>query len=176
MQIAADLSTIKCNYCGADVIVRDAVTLAGRVKEFTQAVAVEKVMELKPFDVDEWHKQTAMIATLIGVFGLAAAICVADTKGAGYSVAIPVAVIIVMIIVFRYLMLRKLRPSEELQRKNSKSTIVIGYRGQCPYCEHVLTIKATSLGENCPACQRRIVLRDSRFFSVETPISGSLSS
>ncbi len=53
MQIPDDINIVKCMYCGVEVIVKEAIRLAGRVKEFTQATAVEKVDKWKPYDVEK---------------------------------------------------------------------------------------------------------------------------
>lgn len=47
-----------------------------------------------------------------------------------------------------------------------------GFQGECPYCSSRITL--TTLlnveGVNCPACQRRCVVRNMRLFSVDSPV------
>jgi hypothetical protein len=56
--------------------------------------------------------------------------------------------------------------------KMKPKVTIIGYEGHCPYCDTKITLKPDVLGENCPACQKRIVLRDLKFYSVDTPVGG----
>ena len=89
MQIPEDLKTIKCMYCGVEVIVRDAIQLSGRVKEFTQAAPIEKVSEWKPYDVEQAKQQTFGILAAFGILGLLFALCVGSSdKGFGITMGI----------------------------------------------------------------------------------------
>ena len=49
---------------------------------------------------------------------------------------------------------------------------VTGFSGKCPYCETPITLPASALGADCPACNKRIVFREMKFISVDTPVSG----
>lgn len=68
--------------------------------------------------------------------------------------------------------MNRIQKANEEMSKTKPQITIIGYEGQCPYCDTKINLKPDVLGANCPACQNRIVLRDSKFYSVDTPISG----
>ncbi len=168
MQIPNDVNTVKCMYCGVDVIVREAIRLAGRVKGFTQATAIEKIIEWKPFDIESAKKRNYMMIFASGVLCLSVAIC----AGGGLGISIVVAYFIFAPIMYFILTshLKKIQLANEKMSKKGATVILTGYKGRCPYCDTSISLKANSLGDNCPACHKRIVIRDSKFYSVETPI------
>ena len=57
------------------------------------------------------------------------------------------------------------------------SITLIGYKGECPYCGNEIKLNSqpsnleTVQGVNCPLCQKRIVIHDSTFYSVDTPVN-----
>lgn len=172
MQVPDDINTVKCMYCGVDVIVREAIRLAGRVKEFTEAVAVEKVSEFKPFDVKSAQQQTYTMIIILGIVGLMVSLCVGSSDTTfGVILAVIFLIALPTILAFRNMDLEKIREADEAMSKRTPSVTLLGYKGQCPYCDTPITLKANALGDNCPACQKRIVIRDSKFYSVDTPIS-----
>ena len=76
LQIPEDLNTVKCMYCGGEIIVREAIQLAaGRVREFTEATAVEKIIdESSPFSIEEYKGQGYGMTAIICGIGLLIAI------------------------------------------------------------------------------------------------------
>jgi DNA-directed RNA polymerase subunit RPC12/RpoP len=40
-------------------------------------------------------------------------------------------------------------------------------KGPCPFCGYQLTAQPTDPGINCPACKKRVVIRDKKFIGVE---------
>jgi DNA-directed RNA polymerase subunit RPC12/RpoP len=40
-------------------------------------------------------------------------------------------------------------------------------KGKCPYCETNVTAQSTALGVTCPACNKRIVIRQKRFYRID---------
>lgn len=171
MQIPDDLKTIKCMYCGIDVIVEDAVRLSGRVKEFTQATAVEKLSdEWKPFDIERARKNLFIMLSILGGFGLLIALCLGGEFGIWMGVTF--LVFLPIIYVINNVNLKKTEKADKEMSMKPRHTILVGYKGQCPYCNSSINLKADVLGDNCPACHKRIVIRDSKFYSIDTPISG----
>jgi len=170
MQIPDDVNTVKCMYCGVDVIVREAIRLAGRTKEFTQATAIEKIDEWKPFDLKSAKKRNYMMIFALGVICLSVAVCAGG--GLGLSIAVTYFIFAPIIYFILTSNLKKFQLADiEMSQKGATVTLT-GYKGQCPYCNTLITLKANSLGDNCPACHNRIVIRDSKFYSVETPVGG----
>jgi hypothetical protein len=64
------------------------------------------------------------------------------------------------------------RSAEKMRNEVRPEKILVAYKGLCPYYDSSISIKADVLGDDCPACHKRIVIRDSKFYSVDTPISG----
>jgi len=190
MQIPDDVSTVKCMYCGVEVVVKEAIRLAGRTKEFTQATAIEKISrpigdrrtreflesrglstEWKPLDVNQHRKQTFIIA---GTIGLIASLIVIITEDPAlrFTVIFTSLLVGIPFLIIRINALNKIRKADEEMSKKKPQITIIGYEGHCPYCDTKITLKPDVLGENCPACLKRIVFRDSKFYSVETPVGG----
>jgi DNA-directed RNA polymerase subunit RPC12/RpoP len=40
-------------------------------------------------------------------------------------------------------------------------------KGKCPYCESEVQASSMDKGVTCPACKKRIVIRDKKFYKVE---------
>jgi DNA-directed RNA polymerase subunit RPC12/RpoP len=40
-------------------------------------------------------------------------------------------------------------------------------KGKCPYCETNVTAQSRALGVTCPACKKRIVIREKRFYGID---------
>jgi hypothetical protein len=40
-------------------------------------------------------------------------------------------------------------------------------KGPCPYCETSVTAQSRAVGVTCPACQKRIIIREKRFYRIE---------
>jgi hypothetical protein len=59
LQVPTDLDSVKCMYCGGEIVVREAIRLAvGQVREFTEATAEENIIdESKPFSIEAYKKQ-----------------------------------------------------------------------------------------------------------------------
>lgn len=190
MQIPDDMNTVKCMYCGVEVIVKEAVRLAGRVKEFTKATPIEKISkpigdkkvadllesrglssEWKPLDVSQHRNQTFVIVGVAGVIALLIAF-VTDDPALRFSAIVTYLIIAIPFFLFRMSAMKRIQKADEEMSKMQPQTIIVGYEGNCPYCETKITMKPDVLGSDCPACQKRIVLRDSKFYSVETPIGG----
>ena len=175
MQMPDDVSMVKCMYCGVDVIVKEAIRLAltGRVKEFTQATAIEKVIERKPYDIENDKKQTLIMIAIFGGMGLMLALFVGSSEKAfGIILGITFFVFLPIILIIRYKSHQKALEADEKMKDKPPTVIVTGYSGQCPYCSSSITLKANVPGDNCRACEKRIVIRDSKFYSVDTPIGG----
>jgi DNA-directed RNA polymerase subunit RPC12/RpoP len=190
MQIPDDISTVKCMYCGVEVIVKEAVRLAGRVKEFTKATAIEKVSrpigdkkvedflesrglstEWKPLNVKQHRNQTFFIAGVLVTIGLLIAVATSD-PALRFTAIFTCLVFAIPFFIFRMAAMNRIKKADEEMSKMKPKVAIIGYEGHCPYCDTKITLKPDVLGENCPACQKRIVLRDSKFYSVDTPVGG----
>lgn len=173
MQVPDDANTIKCMYCGVEVIVREAIRLAGRVKEYTDATAIEKTIEPpKPYDFDAARSRVITILLVWGVFAFVGGLCIGGSSL--IYIMIGYAVVAAIILGLNITNTNKLKKSmtENGQKEAIPQIEIIGYQGQCPYCDTKIKLKANVLGDNCPACQKRIVLRDSKFYSVDTPVGG----
>jgi DNA-directed RNA polymerase subunit RPC12/RpoP len=137
-------------YCGVDVIVRDAIRLAeGRVEEFTIAQPVKKK-----------ESQTGAAIASLGCGGLIAlfAFGVLAQQNGGFCGG--------MLLIFAAVLLI---PGLALLGKSHER--VTGYFGPCPYCGSHVTLPPGQ-GADCPACNKRIVTRGTKFISVDTPVSG----
>jgi predicted RNA-binding Zn-ribbon protein involved in translation (DUF1610 family) len=173
MQVPDDANTIKCMYCGVEVIVKEAIRLAGRVKEYTQASAIEKVIEPpKPFDFDAARNRNITVLLVWGVIAFVVGLCIGGS--ALIYIMIGYAVLVAIIFALNVSNTNKIKKAiAESEAKEATPQIqIVGYEGQCPYCDTSIKLKANVLGDNCPACQKRIVLRDSKFYSVDTPVGG----
>ena len=180
LQLPDNLSTAKCMYCGVDVIVQDAIKLSGRVKEFTQTEPIEEKNVTPQPDVLISRAKTIRNSFFIALFILLMlmALCVgslgetASEKDKGFPLFFAVFSAIVVIVLYVATSGAAKRNAEKMKNQIIPEKLLVGYKGQCPYCDSSITLKADSLGDNCPACHKRIVIRDSRFYSVDTPISG----
>ena len=151
LQVPDDRATVKCMYCGVDVTVREAIQLAaGRVQEFTTATPVKTKTS---------SSGAAGASIGCGALVLLFTICVlaqpGDTTCGG--------ILLVFALVFLI---------SGFLSWGKTSEKVTGYFGQCPYCESHITLPAATQGADCPACNKRIVVRGTKFISVDTPVSG----
>lgn len=172
LQVPDDRTSVKCMYCGGEVIVREAIRLAaGRVKEFTTATAVEKIIdESAPFPVEKVKNESYIIfAALLGV-GLLSFLC----AGREFGIIMLITAVIVGIIMLsiRSSNIKKLKWANEEMSKVPPRKLVTAYKGHCPYCDSDIKLPSGAPGADCPACNKRIVIRDSKFYSVDTPVSG----
>ncbi len=175
LQIPEELSTAKCMYCGGEVIVREAIQLAaGRVRESTVAKPIEKIIdESAPFPVQQLKDQAYTMITIFGLLGglgLFVALLAKSEFGVFMSVGGLLTAAVIALIFFPRIM-RLERANYEMS-KIPPSKQLIGYEGPCPYCDTSITLPPNILGADCPACHKRIVIRDSKFHSVDTPVSG----
>ncbi len=182
MQIPEDLKTVKCMYCGIEVIVQKATQFSGRVKEFTQASPIEKVTEWKPYDFEKDKQQTFIMLFILGILGLLISFCVGSSDIAfGIIMAIVFLAFLPIIYVIRTNNFKKIQKADEEVRQRKPSVTLIGFEGLCPYCESEIKLNSgsskleTVQGVNCPICQKRIIIRDSKFYSVDTPISSLIN-
>jgi DNA-directed RNA polymerase subunit RPC12/RpoP len=76
MQMPDNVNAVKCMYCGVEVIVKEAIRLAGRVKEFTEATAVEKDNKWKPFNIERAKQQNYNMIFVIGGLGIVSSLCI----------------------------------------------------------------------------------------------------
>lgn len=159
-------------YCGGEVVGREAIRLAaGRVKEFTTATAVEKIIdESAPFPVEKVRNESYIIFAVLVGLGLLSFLC----AGREFGIIMSVTAVIVGIIMFsiRSSNIKKLEWANEEMSKVPPRKLVIAYKGHCPYCDSDIKLPSGAQGADCPACKKRIVIRDSKFFSVDTPVSG----
>lgn len=162
LQVPDNLTTVKCMYCGVDVIVQNAIKLSGRVKEFTQAT--DLYIEANP------NSKLGSYIFVFVLFVLSLLVSVfVGAKTQSFGIGLGLLLILTFVL---YLITIRFEKSAQKQIEESKNTKhLIGYEGECPYCQSQIKLKALS-GDNCPACQKRIVIRDSKFYSVDTPISG----
>lgn len=144
LQVPDDRLTVKCMYCGVDVIVRDAIRLAGRrVKEFTTAKPIKK------------SPAPPGCFFLLGGLGLFfASMGLSESNWGGVLFFGFFGLVLIMVgVVFK------------------SSPVVSEFSGKCPYCDSPITISAYARGADCTACKKRIVLQDQKFCSVDTPVS-----
>jgi DNA-directed RNA polymerase subunit RPC12/RpoP len=159
-------------YCGGEVVVQEAIRLAaGRVKEFTTATSIEKIIdESAPFPIEKVKNESYIIfAALIGI-GLLSFLC----AGSEFGIIMLITSIVVGIIMFsiRSSNIKKLKWANKEMSKIPPRKLLVGYKGRCPYCDSDITLPSGAPGADCPACNKRIVIRDTKFFSVDTPVSG----
>jgi hypothetical protein len=173
MQMPDDVNTVKCMYCGVDVLVREAIKLAGRTKEFTEATAIEQVIERKPYAIETAKKHTFIMIAILGGIGLMMFLCAGGFDSAfGVIMGLTFLIVLSVVSVIRYVNFQKAVKAYEKTKNQPPTKIITGYKGECPYCSTSITLKANAPGDNCRACQKRIVIRDSKFYSVETPVGG----
>lgn len=44
---------------------------------------------------------------------------------------------------------------------------LVALRGECPWCGTMVTSHAASQGFDCPACKKRIVIKDKKFIRID---------
>lgn len=169
LQIPNNLKIVKCMYCGLDVIVQEAIQLAGRVKNFTEATAIEKLEERIPFDEKQAKSSSYIIPLNLLLFGFLISFLWGGSIGVILFIIIAICAV-ACFIAWRVHIKNLKAESDELMKQPIKADTV-GYRGHCPYCDTSIELSSEKLGDDCPACQKRIIIRDSKFYSVDTPIS-----
>jgi DNA-directed RNA polymerase subunit RPC12/RpoP len=159
-------------YCGGEVIVREAIRLAaGRVREFTTATAIERVIdESVPFPVRRVKNQSYLIFAVLISLGLLSLLCAGGKFGV--SILASFVVIGIIMLVISSANIKKLEQANEYMSKTPPRKVPVAYKGHCPYCDTEITLPPNVPGTDCPACNKRIVIRDAKFFSVDTPVSG----
>jgi len=163
LQVPDDRTSVKCMFCGVDIIVREAIRLAaGRVKEFT---SVEPVLSsiLVSKAVDPTPK--AMSAVVIGL-GVLSGISALYVMSAGKNLECYAGFFLLLGLVLVVAGWPKEGKPARFKTEHTK------WKGACPYCSSVISLPSDTLGADCPACAKRIVIREERFYSVDTPISG----
>jgi DNA-directed RNA polymerase subunit RPC12/RpoP len=170
LQIPSDFDTVKCMYCGSEITVRAAIRLAvGRVREFTEATAEERIIdESKPFPLGEYKRHGYAVIAIGSSIGLILILL------AGEFGLLMGGVILIAALMMGAVTLSKVKKLEEANEAMSKvppRKLILKYRGKCPYCDTLIWLPPVP-GADCPACNKRIVIRDSKFHSVDTPISG----
>lgn len=177
LQLPDNLNTVKCMYCGVDIVVQDAIRLSGRVKELTQATPVEKTYNFPEPEVAIRRAKNTRNSFFIAFFVLSGIIslCIGSISSQnekGFALFLFIFSTIIIIILYFATRKSSKKVIEELSKPSIPEKMLIGYEGQCPYCNSLISLKASGLGDNCPACHKRIVIRDSKFYSVDTPVSG----
>jgi DNA-directed RNA polymerase subunit RPC12/RpoP len=142
-------------YCGVVVVVHEAIQLAaGRVQEFTTAMPVKRT-----------DSYSGCAGGTIGCGALAFLFAIAVLNQPGDKTC--GGTILVLAVVFIIAGIASYGKTRES---------LTGFSGKCPYCETSVTIPPNTLGADCPACSKRIVFRDMKFISVDTPVSGAKKS
>jgi hypothetical protein len=162
LQVPDDRISVKCMFCGVEIIVREAIRLAaGRVKEFT---SIQPVMSsiLVSKAVPPTPKAVSIGMIGLGVLSGVCALWAMNTKD--------VQCCSVIFLIAAAILVAGGWPKEgkpaRFKTEQSK------WKGACPYCASVISLPCDTLGADCPACAKRIVIRDERFYSVDTPVSG----
>ena len=151
LQVPDDRTTVKCMYCGVDVVVREAIQLAaGPVKEFTTAQPIKTKTSSTPAAVGFMGCGGLILLFAFGVLGQP------GDKTCGIIFLVFAAVFLI----------------SGFASFGKSSEKVTSYFGQCPYCGSHVTLSAVAQGADCPACNKRIVIRGTKFISVDTPVSG----
>jgi DNA-directed RNA polymerase subunit RPC12/RpoP len=169
LQLPDDRTKVKCMYCGVDVIVREAVQLAaGRVKASTPAQPVQSMEEIA-----HAAEGTPKVMTIIFIgFGVLVLLVTLigmvkpkrDSEATDFPILCSGPLILFALILIA---IGWPRPAKSAQYREVQS----GWRGECPYCSTAVSL-SLGLGADCPACHKRIVIRDEMFYSVDTPVSG----
>ncbi len=147
-----DQATVKCVYCGSEIVVAESLQItAGRVRIFTEAVAVEKRSSAVGLALILFGA-----ACLLVIFGVTFSASEGEYSKLQFSLGFGAILVVVGAVI-----LIVARPSSQ----------VVGFRGNCPYCETEIDFPAHAAGLDCFACNKRIVFRDMKFFSVDTPVS-----
>ena len=171
LQVPDNLTTVKCMYCGVDVIVQNAIKLSGRVKEFT--LAKQNYREVSDFDVPSigsnnlWGLFAGNIVVLV--------VCVCCGIGTETGKIFAVILSISLIALFVFIITDSIKTRKEAKQKiiaENPHGILNDYSGQCPYCDSTVYTVATKPAFDCKFCNKRVIVRDSKFYSVDTPISG----
>lgn len=175
LQLPDDKPTASCAYCGAMVTVQEAFRLAGRVRDFTIATKLEKIREHTPFDVAAAKRLNNQILIFVAIGGLLISFCLGGSnRGFGVLMALIFLGLIPIIYFIRSDSLRKIIAADQEILQKGPMVTVIGYKGMCPYCDTSITTKGNVKGETCSACQKRFIVSDSKFYSVDTPLAASI--
>jgi len=150
-------------FCGVEIIVYEAIRLAaGRVKEFT---SVEPIMSSRMLTRPVDPTPKALSAIVIGL-GVLSGISALHVMSAGKDLECCAGFFLIMAVILVVAGWPKEgKPATFITEQTS-------WKGPCPYCSSVVSLPYDKLGADCPACAKRIVIRDERFYSVDTPISG----
>jgi len=154
IQVPDDRDIVKCMFCGADLDVREAILLTeDRVYESTHATIDEKTSN---------YNGVAVVLIVLGaVFlfcGLPNALGSRDIGALIGALVLPIGLGSVGV----YILVAK--PTSISQ---------VGYKGDCPYCGTAIHFPTHAVGLDCFACNKRIVFRNMKFLSVDTPVSSA---
>jgi hypothetical protein len=145
-----DRESVICMFCGSNIIVQQAIQLAtGRVQTFTTASEVERQSNTAGFGI-----ALVVFAVIILLIAISAAANTRDISGVLIVVAFSAALVGIGILLIRH----KGNPT------------LLGYQGDCPYCGTKINFPVNVIGLDCFACNKRIVYRDRKFLSVDTPV------
>jgi DNA-directed RNA polymerase subunit RPC12/RpoP len=166
LQLPDDRTTVKCMYCGVDVTVQEVIQLSrSRVEESTTATPVK----------DKPNQGCAGCLAVVG----------------GFLSVLGIIGWIAFVFDSRPLVLRDMTPYEYEEALGNIGKLVglglfllvagfiwyrttpeklVGFEADCPYCQTSIRMPPNNIGADCPACKKRIVFRDMKFFSVDTPV------
>jgi predicted RNA-binding Zn-ribbon protein involved in translation (DUF1610 family) len=150
LQVPDDRDAVKCMYCGGEIIVRQAINLAaGRVQSYTSATKVERT-----------SNSAGCGTVLLILSALPLLFALATLFGPGNkSAAVPGIIVFFVLVAIGTVILR--------QKGHS---ILMGYKGDCPYCGTKINFPLNAVGLDCFACNKRIVFREMKFYSIDTPV------
>lgn len=165
LEVPDDKTTVRCLYCKSEIVVRDAIQLVtNRVREFTKAEAVR--FKSDPKQAKGLH-QRANVSLIVGGLSFVAFLFSFVALSASKNNSLIVLVFISLIgatlgLTFGLIL--------HITAAFCNSNRVLGWIGLCPYCETQVRADEADKGLTCPACNRRIVFRDSKFISVDTSV------
>jgi predicted RNA-binding Zn-ribbon protein involved in translation (DUF1610 family) len=170
LQIEVSTTVISCAYCGSTVKAQEVLSAQSIVRALTVATKLEKVRNHTPFDPYSMKLQTNVVLGLFSAFGL---IALTLSEGSEIMILIGLVVLGLMPVVYtaRTNKLSKIIAADEEFAKKGPAVMVIGYEGECPYCGTTVTAGVNVSGETCLACHKRYIIRDCKFFSIETPVT-----
>jgi len=172
LELPNDVKTARCTYCGVMVTIQGVTGHDGHVRDYTVATKLERVREHKPFDVGGFKERINQLAGSLAVFGFLA-LFISFYSGSVFGKAFGIALFAASLFVYinHKRNLKKIIESDKIMSQKGPSVTLVGYKGACPYCDTSIVLNANVKGDNCPACAKRIVVRESKFYSVDTPVA-----
>lgn len=138
------------------------------LERFTLATPIEKTVEGRPFDFEAAERRNRNLMICVALGSVIAGVLFGG--GLGLSIALASIPIVVVLRLLHKSSIKQIKVADDKMAEKGAHNSITGYRGACPYCNVDIVLKAGLLAADCRICNNRILIRDSKFYLIPTPV------